>query len=178
MQVLQDQIGIGVNLVLQYLRLESFHDDLVLKRVSLEDLVKEVVRKHALFFIQKNLTVDLHDLEEEVITDRKWLLVIIEQLLSNSLKYTSTGGIEIYFKDQILYIKDSGIGIKNSDVLRVFERGFSGYNGHLTQQSSGLGLYLSKKIAEQLGHRITLHSEVGQGTTVAIRFEEKKLVMD
>ena len=90
----------------------------------------------------------------------------------------STGGIEIYFKDQTLYIKDSGIGIKNSDVLRVFERGFSGYNGHLTQQSSGLGLYLSKKIAEQLGHRITLHSEVGQGTTVAIRFEEKKLVMD
>lgn len=166
------------NLVLQYLRLESFHDDLVLKRVSVEDLVKEVVRKYALFFIQKNLTVDLHDLEEEVITDRKWLLVIIEQLLSNSLKYTSTGGIEIYFKDQTLYIKDSGIGIKNSDVLRVFERGFSGYNGHLTQQSSGLGLYLSKKIAEQLGHRITLHSEVGQGTTVAIRFEEKKLVMD
>ena len=155
-----------------------FHDDLVLKRVSVEDLVKEVVRKYALFFIQKNLTVDLHDLEQEVITDRKWLLVIIEQLLSNSLKYTSTGGIEIYFKDQTLYIKDSGIGIKNSDVLRVFERGFSGYNGHLTQQSSGLGLYLSKKIAEQLGHRITLHSEVGQGTTVAIRFEEKKLVMD
>ena len=166
------------NLVLQYLRLESFHDDLVLKRVSVEDLVKEVVRKYALFFIQKNLTVDLHDLDQEVITDRKWLLVIIEQLLSNSLKYTSTGGIEIYFKDQTLYIKDSGIGIKNSDVLRVFERGFSGYNGHLTQQSSGLGLYLSKKIAEQLGHRITLHSEVGQGTTVAIRFEEKKLVMD
>ena len=166
------------NLVLQYLRLESFHDDLVLKRVSVEDLVKEVVRKYALFFIQKNLTVDLHDLDVAVITDRKWLLVIIEQLLSNSLKYTSTGGIEIYFKDQTLYIKDSGIGIKNSDVLRVFERGFSGYNGHLTQQSSGLGLYLSKKIAEQLGHKITLHSEVGQGTTVAIRFEEKKLVMD
>ena len=166
------------NLVLQYLRLESFHDDLVLKRVSVEDLVKEVVRKYALFFIQKNLAVDLHDLEQEVITDRKWLLVIIEQLLSNSLKYTNTGGIEIYFKDQTLYIKDSGIGIKNSDVLRVFERGFSGYNGHLTRQSSGLGLYLSKKIAEQLGHRITLHSEVGQGTTVAIHFEEKKLVMD
>jgi len=166
------------NVVLQYLRLESFHDDLVLKRVPLEELVKEVVRKYAIFFIQKGLTVDLHDLDVAVITDRKWLLVIIEQLLSNSLKYTSTGGIEIYFKDQTLYIKDSGIGIKNSDVLRVFERGFSGYNGHMTQQSSGLGLYLSKKIAEQLGHRITLHSEVGQGTTVAIRFEEKKLVMD
>ena len=166
------------NVVLQYLRLESFHDDLVLKRVPLEELVKEVVRKYAIFFIQKGLTVDLHDLDVAVITDRKWLLVIIEQLLSNSLKYTSTGGIEIYFKDQTLFMKDSGIGIKDSDILRVFERGFSGYNGHMTQQSSGLGLYLSKKIAEQLGHKISLHSEVGQGTTVAIRFEEKKLVMD
>ena len=96
------------NLVLQYLRLESFHDDLVLKGVLLEDLVKEVVRKYALFFIQKNLKVDLHDLDVTVITDRKWLLVIIEQLLSNSLKYTSAGGIEIYFDDQTLYIKDSG----------------------------------------------------------------------
>lgn len=166
------------NLVLQYLRLESFHDDLVLKRVPLEELVKEVVRKYAIFFIQKGLTVDLHDLDVSVITDRKWLLVIIEQLLSNSLKYTSAGGIEIYFDDQTLYIKDSGIGIKDSDILRVFERGFSGYNGHLTQQSSGLGLYLTKKIADQLGHQIHMTSQVGQGTTVAIHFEEKKLVMD
>ena len=166
------------NLVLQYLRLESFHDDLVLKRVPLEELVKEVVRKHAIFFIQKGLTVDLHDLDVAVITDRKWLLVIIEQLLSNSLKYTSAGGIEIYFDDQTLYIKDSGIGIKDSDILRVFERGFSGYNGHLTQQSSGLGLYLTKKIADQLGHQIHMTSQVGQGTTVAIHFEEKKLVID
>ena len=166
------------NVVLQYLRLESFHDDLVLKRVPLEELVKEVVRKYAIFFIQKGLTVDLHDLDVAVITDRKWLLVIIEQLLSNSLKYTSTGGIEIYFKDQTLFMKDSGIGIKDSDILRVFERGFSGYNGHLTQQSSGLGLYLSKKIADQLGHQLQMTSQVGQGTTVAIHFEEKKLVMD
>ncbi|MFS9096233.1 sensor histidine kinase [Streptococcus australis] len=166
------------NLVLQYLRLESFHDDLVLKRVPLEELVKEVVRKYAIFFIQKGLTVDLHDLDVAVITDRKWLLVIIEQLLSNSLKYTSTGGIEIFFNDQTLYIKDSGIGIKDSDIFRVFERGFSGYNGHLTQQSSGLGLYLTKKIADQLGHQIQMTSQVSQGTTVAIHFEEKKLVMD
>ena len=166
------------NVVLQYLRLESFHDDLVLKRVPLEELVKEVVRKYAIFFIQKGLTVDLHDLDVAVITDRKWLLVIIEQLLSNSLKYTSTGVIEIYFKDQTLYMKDSGIGIKDSDILRVFERGFSGYNGHWTQQSSGLGLYLSKKIADQLGHQLQMTSQVGQGTTVAIHFEEKKLVMD
>ena len=158
-------------MVLQYLRLENFHDDLQLRQVALENLVKEVVRKHSLFFIQKGLTIDLHDLDVKVVSDEKWLLVIIEQVLSNSLKYTKSGGIEIY-------LKDSGIGIKNSDILRVFERGFSGYNGRLTQQSSGLGLYLSKKIADQLGHDISISSQVGQGTTVSIHFQKKKLAID
>ena len=166
------------NLVLQYLRLESFHDDLVFEKVQVEDLVKEVVRKYALFFIQKGLTVNLHDLDKIIVTDKKWLLVVIEQILSNSLKYTKKGGLEIYMEGQELCIKDTGIGIKNSDVLRVFERGFSGYNGRLTQQSSGLGLYLSKKISEELGHQIRIESEVGKGTTVRIKFTEVKLVIE
>ena len=166
------------NLVLQYLRLESFHDDLVFEKVQVEDLVKEVVRKYALFFIQKGLTLNLHDLDKIIVTDKKWLLVVIEQILSNSLKYTKEGGLEIYMEGQELCIKDTGIGIKNSDVLRVFERGFSGYNGRLTQQSSGLGLYLSKKISEELGHKIRIESEVGKGTTVHIKFAEVKLVIE
>ena len=136
------------NLVLQYLRLESFHDDLVLKKENVEGLVKEVIRKYAIFFIQKGLSVNLHDLDRSIVTDKKWLLVVIEQILSNSLKYTNEGGIEIYMDGQDLCIKDTGIGIKNSDVLRVFERGFSGYNGRMTQQSSGLGLYLTQKLAK------------------------------
>ena len=163
------------NLVLQYLRLESFHDDLVFEKVQVEDLVKEMVRKYALFFIQKGLTVNLHDLDKTIVTDKKWLLVVIEQILSNSLKYTKEGGLEIYMEGQELCIKDTGIGIKNSDVLRVFERGFSGYNGRLTQQSSGLGLYLSKKISEELGHQIRIESEVGKGTTVRIKFADMNL---
>ncbi|MCY7082965.1 sensor histidine kinase [Streptococcus oralis] len=166
------------NLVLQYLRLESFHDDLVFEKVQVEDLVKEVVRKYALFFIQKGLTVNLHDLDKIIVTDKKWLLVVIEQILSNSLKYTKKGGLEIYMEGQELCIKDTGIGIKNSDVLRVFERGFSGYNGRLTQQSSGLGLYLSKKISEELGHQIRIESEVGKGTTVRIQFAQVNLVLE
>ena len=172
------KIDAYTNLVLQYLRLENFHDDLQLKQVALEPLVKEVVKKHSLFFIQKGLTINLHDLDVKVISDEKWLLVIIEQVLSNSLKYTKSGGIDIYFKDNSLYLKDTGIGIKNSDILRVFERGFSGYNGRLTQQSSGLGLYLSKKIADQLGHEISISSQVGQGTTVSIHFQNHKLAID
>ena len=166
------------NLVLQYLRLESFHDDLVLKQVQIEDLVKEIIRKYALFFIQKGLNVNLYDLDKEIVTDKKWLLVVIEQIISNSLKYTKEGGLEIYMDGQELCIKDTGIGIKNSDVLRVFERGFSGYNGRLTQQSSGLGLYLSKKISEELGHQIRIESEVGKGTTVRIRFAQVNLVLE
>ena len=167
-----------VHLVLQYLRLESFHDDLVLKKENLADLVREVVKKYALFFIQQGLSLNLHDLDHTIVTDKKWFLVILEQVLSNSLKYTKEGSIEIYFHEDSLYIKDTGLGIQNADLLRVFERGFSGYNGRLTQQSSGLGLYLSKKIADQLGHKIAINSQVGQGTTVSIAFPEKKLIFE
>ena len=167
-----------VHLVLQYLRLESFHDDLVLKQENLADLVREVVKKYALFFIQQGLSLNLHDLDHTIVTDKKWFLVILEQVLSNSLKYTKEGSIEIYFHEDRLYIKDTGLGIQNADLLRVFERGFSGYNGRLTQQSSGLGLYLSKKIADQLGHKISIDSQVGQGTTVSIAFPEKKLIFE
>ena len=167
-----------VNIVLQYLRLESFHEDLVLKKENAEDLVKEIVKKYAIFFIQKGLSLNLHDLDRSIITDRKWFVVILEQVLSNSLKYTSQGGIEIYFQEDTLYIKDSGLGIQDADLLRVFERGFSGYNGRLTQQSSGLGLYLSKKIADELGHQISIASQVGQGTTVMISFSEKKMIFE
>ena len=167
-----------VNIVLQYLRLESFHEDLVLKKENLEDLVKEIVKKYAIFFIQKGLSLNLHDLDRTIITDRKWFVVILEQVLSNSLKYTSQGGIEIYFQEDTLYIKDSGLGIQDADLLRVFERGFSGYNGRLTQQSSGLGLYLSKKIADELGHQISIASQVGHGTTVMISFSEKKMIFE
>ena len=167
-----------VNIVLQYLRLESFHEDLVLKKENAEDLVKEIVKKYAIFFIQKGLSLSLHDLDRTIITDKKWFVVILEQVLSNSLKYTSQGGIEIYFQEDTLYIKDSGLGIQDADLLRVFERGFSGYNGRLTQQSSGLGLYLSKKIADELGHQISIASQVGQGTTVMISFSEKKMIFE
>ena len=166
------------NLVLQYLRLESFHDDLVLKKENIEDLVKEVIRKYAIFFIQKDLSINLHDLDRRIVTDKKWLLVVIEQILSNSLKYTNKGGVEIYMDGSDLCIKDTGIGIKNSDRLRVFERGFSGYNGRMTQQSSGLGLYLTQKISQELGHQIQIESELGQGTTVRIKFSEVNLLIE
>lgn len=101
------------NLVLQYLRLESFHDDLVVEKENIEDLVKEVVKKYTLFFIQQGLSLNLHDLNHTVITDKKWFLVILEQVLSNSLKYTKQGSIEIFFQEDTLHMKDTGLGIQN-----------------------------------------------------------------
>jgi len=159
----------------KYTEIENLQNTL---KENIEDLVKEVIRKYAIFFIQKDLSINLHDLDRRIVTDKKWLLVVIEQILSNSLKYTKEGGLEIYMEGQELCIKDTGIGIKNSDVLRVFERGFSGYNGRLTQQSSGLGLYLSKKISEELGHQIRIESEVGKGTIVRIQFAQVNLVLE
>ena len=136
-----------------------------------------MVKKYALFFIQQGLRINLHDLDHTIVTDKKWFLVILEQVLSNSLN-TPKKAARDYFHEDRLYIKDTGLGIQNADLLRVFERGFSGYNGRLTQQSSGLGLYLSKKIADQLGHKIAIDSQVGQGTTVSIAFPEKKLIFE
>ncbi|MGT2846454.1 sensor histidine kinase [Streptococcus massiliensis] len=166
------------NLVLQYLRLESFHDDLVLKKENLADVVKEAVKKYSLFFIQKHLSLNLHDLDYEFVTDRKWFLIVLEQILSNSVKYTNQGGVEIYVKDDSLYLVDTGLGIQESDLQRVFERGFSGYNGRLTQQSSGLGLYLTKQILDKLDYPIMLKSKVGQGTTVKIDLKRRQLVFE
>ena len=117
-------------------------------------------------------------LDKEIVTDKKWLLVVIEQIISNSLKYTKEGGLEIYMDGQELCIKDTGIGIKKQWCPPSLWTWVSGYNGRLTQQSSGLGLYLSKKISEELGHQIRIESEVGKGTTVRIQFAQVNLVLE
>ncbi|WP_238144254.1 ATP-binding protein, partial [Streptococcus suis] len=131
-------------LVLNYLRLQSFHDDLVIESVNLDELVRNLVRKYSLFFIQVNTSLNLGQLDRSVKTDKRWLGLLIEQILSNALKYCQGGTISIALDGDELVIRDTGIGIAESDLERVFERGFSGFNGRRTQQSSGLGLYLSR----------------------------------
>lgn len=165
-------------LVLNYLRLQSFHDDLVVQQVDLEQLVKSVVKKYSLFFIQAKTSLELEKLSRTITTDQRWLSLLLEQLLSNALKYCQNGTIAIFMDGDDLVIRDTGIGIAESDLNRVFERGFSGFNGRRTQQSSGLGLYLSKKIAAELGYSLKLTSKVGQGTEVRIGLAEVELVLD
>ncbi len=165
-------------LVLNYLRLQSFHDDLVIEAVNLEELVRSLVKKYSLFFIQVNTSLDLGHLDRTVKTDKRWLGLLIEQILSNALKYCQEGTISIFLDGNDLVIRDTGIGIAESDLERVFERGFSGFNGRRTQQSSGLGLYLSRKIAAELCYSLKLKSKVGRGTEVRIGIKEVELIFD
>lgn len=162
--------------VLNYLRLQSFHEDLVMQRLHLEEVVKAVVKKYSIFFIQKKIGLELGDLNRCLSTDERWLSLLLEQIVSNAIKYTEAGKVTISLEGEDLVIRDTGIGIAASDLHRVFDRGFSGYNGRMTQQSSGLGLYLSQKIAAELGYGLSLHSRVHQGTEVRITLHEANLL--
>ncbi len=168
-----------VEMVLQYLRLESISADLVLKPYSLEQIVKQAVKKYAMSFIGKKLTLELEPFEEMVLTDEKWVSFIIEQILSNSLKYTREGKIIIRAthteKETQLMIEDSGIGISKEDLPRIFNRGFTGYNGRMDKKSTGIGLYLCKQVATRLSHNLEVESIVGQGTKVTLTFLKNQL---
>ena len=106
-----------------------------------------------------------------MLTDEKWLVFVIEQILSNGLKYTKKGSISIYMEEDALVIRDTGIGISPEDLPRVFEKGFTGYNGRRDKKSTGIGLYLCKSILDRLGHKIEIRSQVGQGTSVYLRLD-------
>lgn len=159
-----------LQLMLNYLRQQLDNSDLVFEQVALDQVIKEVLKKYALFFAQKGLRVEFIDLDAKVTTDKKWLIFILEQLIFNAIKYTNTGTITFIFNGDHLAIKDTGIGIKAQDIPRVFEKGFTGYNGRQDQRASGLGLYLSQKVALKLGCKLELTSRIGQGTTVKVYF--------
>lgn len=159
-----------LQLMLNYLRQQLDNSDLVFEQVALDQVIKEVLKKYALFFAQKGLRVEFIDLDAKVTTDKKWLIFILEQLIFNAIKYTNTGTITFIFDGDHLAIKDTGIGIKAQDIPRVFEKGFTGYNGRQDQRASGLGLYLSQKVALKLGCKLELTSKIGQGTTVKVYF--------
>lgn len=157
-----------VDTLLQYLRLDNMNRDFVLQEYNVGDIVKTAVRYYSMTFINKHLSVEIKNLDEKVVTDEKWLLFCIKQILSNALKYTMEGKIEIRMEDKKLLVKDTGMGINPSDIPRIFEMGFTGYNGHKDKRATGIGLYLTKKILDRLGHDIYIDSIPGEGTTVMI----------
>lgn len=162
-----------VDMVLQYLRLSSGENDLVIREYKLDALIREAVRKYAAQFVLKKLKLTYIPTEMTVVTDRKWFCCILEQLLSNAIKYTPEGGVTVAVEGDKLYISDTGIGIAPEDLPRIFEKGYTGQNGRLERSASGLGLYLTRRAAELLHIPVTAESRFGQGTTFTLHLEQK-----
>lgn len=171
-----------VEMVLSYLRLGEMSSDLRLQWYSLDDIVRQAVRKYSQMFILQKIKLEFIPSEEMVLTDEKWLLLVVEQLLSNALKYTKSGSISIRFEKsgtgKELIIEDTGIGIWKEDLPRVFEKGFTGYNGRNDKKSTGIGLYLCKTVMDRLNHGIRIESEAGTGTKVRLMLERQEIMAE
>ena len=168
-----------VEMVLTYIRLDSISSDYVITKINLDEVVKDSVKKYATIFINKKIKLNYVSHETMVISDKKWLSFAFEQILGNSVKYSSTGGeITIETYENKLVIEDNGIGIKEEDLPRIFEKGFTGFNGRYEKKSSGLGLYLCKKTLDKLGHHIEISSKVGEGTRIEITFPKEDTLRD
>lgn len=155
-----------VEMALNYLRVEDISSDLVFKKHELDDMVRQVIRKYAKIFISKKIKIDFKPTKACIVTDEKWFIFVFEQIISKALKYIKKGQIFIYMKEKSLVIEDTGIGIPAEDLPRIFEKGFTGYNGRENKKSTGIGLYLCKNIMDKLQWNITVDSEVGSGTKI------------
>ena len=167
-----------MDMLLQFLRLESFSSDLLIQSYSLNEMIRRAVKKNREIFLRKKITPEIKVSSIKVLTDRKWISFILEQLISNAIKYTTNGYIQIYMdpkRKNTLVIEDTGIGIPAEDVPRIFERGFTGYNGRMQRKSTGLGLYMCKIIADRLSLSLSVFSEIEKGTRIAISFPDEKI---
>lgn len=168
-----------VEMVLTFLRLNAESTDYVIKEYELDKIIKGAVRKFSADFIGRKLSLVYEPVNTSVITDEKWLTFVIEQVLSNALKYTPAGSITITLENEkTLRIRDTGIGIAPEDLPRVFENGYTGYNGRADKKASGIGLYLCKRICNNLGHTITAQSTVDVGTIIDIDLAQIKLEVE
>jgi len=160
-----------VDMALGYMRSENISADLLIRRCPLDDIIKQALKKYSRSFARKRLTLNYEPSGQTVLTDEKWLCFVIEQLLSNALKYTREGSISVFWLGGALNICDTGIGIRAEDLPRITEKGFTGYNGHMDKRSTGIGLYLCRRVLGKLSHRMEISSEEGRGTQVRIFFD-------
>ena len=167
-----------VEMVLNYLRLDSDSTDFVFRTCALDDIIRQCVRKYAKQFIRKRIRLEYDGTALQVLTDEKWLCFVIEQILSNALKYTAAGSIRIFTQGETLVIADTGMGIAPEDLPRVFEKGYTGYNGRTDKKATGIGLYLCKRILNRLGHEISISAQVGKGTRVSIDLSREELTVE
>ena len=178
-----DKVENYIEQALFYARSNTVEKDYYIRKVVLKEIVNESIKKNKSSLIQEKISIDIHDLEIEVNTDNKWIVFILNQIIQNSIKYRKKENsvMEIYAnqgkENVILYIKDNGIGIKQGEITRVFEKGFTGENGRIiNKKSTGIGLYLCKKLCNKLGLGIELNSEKNIGTEVKIIFPKSSYV--
>lgn len=168
-----------VEMVLVFLRLDFESTDYVFAEYDLDEIVRGAVKKFAGQFIRKKIALIYEPLKFKMVTDEKWFSFCLEQILSNALKYTKAGKVSITLTgESTLVVRDTGIGIAPEDLPRVFEKGYTGYHGREDKKASGIGLYLCRRICENLGHSIFITSEPGVGTAVFLNLEQKKLKVE
>ena len=170
-----DKIEDFVQMTLFYSRTDDFAKDYIINSIELKKIVNECIKRVFSSITNKNLNLQLKNLDLQIDSDKKWLGFIIKQILDNAVKYSpSNGKISIYAEshqdERTLIIEDEGPGIKEEDIIRVFDKNFTGSNGRKYVTATGIGLYLSQKIARKLGHRITIASDSGKGTKLIIHF--------
>ncbi|MDE6406845.1 MAG: sensor histidine kinase [Lachnospiraceae bacterium] len=178
--------GQYVDMALHYARMESISADLSFTKLDVGELVKKALKKFWLLFSGAGLNLQMEDCHAYVVTDGKWFSFVIEQVLSNAIKYTKEGAISIYGTDEsgrrvregcsYLVIEDTGIGIEESDLPRIFERGFTGYNGRMENKSTGIGLYLCRQIMDRLGFSIRVESVRHEGTRVFLGIAQEEIL--
>jgi len=161
-----------INMAMNYLKMIDHSTDMDITQVNLDDIIKNLLKKYSLLFIHNHISLEYQSNVTHVISDSQWLTILIEQILSNALKYTENGKIAIqYLEDKhALEIRDTGIGIRSEDIPKIFDRGYSGFNGRMNEKSSGLGLYLAKKISERLNIQIEVESKLSQGSIFRLVF--------
>lgn len=168
-----------VEMVLCYFRLDSSSSDFLFMKYSLDQMIRQSIRKYAGQFVRNKIKLIYKGTDVQILTDEKWFCFILEQLLSNAIKYTQGGTVKIELNDEnILSISDTGIGISPEDLPRIFEKGFTGYNGRANKKATGIGLYLCKQAADKLSHSINVSSQIGKGTTFFIDLNQVELEMD
>lgn len=165
-----------VEMALSYQRMEGEGNDLVIQRYELRPVVMQAVKKVSPLLIHKHISFSAGDLSGEVLTDEKWLVFVLEQLLTNASKYTKEGGsVRIGQENGLLVLRDTGIGIRSEDLPRIFEWGYTGYNGRLDKRSTGVGLALVKQVMEMLGNKMEIRSVLGEGTEVFLDLRRTEL---
>ena len=168
-----------VEMVLSYLKIGDIAKDMVLERCDLGKVVRQAVKKYSRLFILQKLSLEMGEIAEIVLTDEKWLSFVVEQILSNALKYTKSGSVSIYLEQEgVLVIKDTGIGISAEVLPRIMEKGYTGYNGRIDKRSTGIGLYLCKKVMDKLHHQLRIDSEDGKGTKVVLDLRRTQLDLE